>query len=588
MKESNQGFYLILGIMVVASIVMSIVTRYNPSLQKKSNISSKSEVVYKECPSLKDDKGKNVVFTPIPNFLRPYIECPQSAIRVKDEYNSHLKKGDLVVVTKMSGPRFSDSIDYDYEVVDLKKKKSFPVFMSQGVRFTTFAMQDNCVESAEPTIHSSDKVSFKCRVKPHPNLQSLFIKVDANWDGQLRRYVIDKWPSEDKTVTCPTINQSTINKFLPRDYTYFNHFQENCTIFVLVSQSSLGDSGELKVFILQLDKNKIIPVRLSDHTLYTPDAKDFPTLEQIEIVSQDKIMLSHIGDEINWNDATESYILMQKNKLEDKKSEPSKEQSQVKTSTEKTKSKVSKVPEKITEPVDKKLPEKTIEVSNSPIPADSIPLVVDPTPLQVIPQLLGHWAFNEGSGAMAIDSSSQNKAIYLSANQWTPGKFGHALQFKDNDMIALGDVFAIEKKSFSISLWIKFSQAEKENQFLTNIGSKVDSDSNYIALSYSHSGDKKLRFITKDNDLQVLDTSKTLEPHIWHHIVVTRKGAEGQIYINGQLDKTGIVQAGDLGDSSPWILGRGHQDSFQGMIDNLKLYQNVLSNSEVQKEFVSQ
>jgi hypothetical protein len=197
--------------------------------------------------------------------------------------------------------------------------------------------------------------------------------------------------------------------------------------------------------------------------------------------------------------------------------------------------------------------------------------------------LVAFYPFNGN----ANDESGNGKDGIVDGATLTKDRYGHAnkaYSFDGNDFIEIDDIYVINDRDISISLWIKFQDNNHDNQFLTN-GSIQDSDPNYFVLTYNNDSSEEIRIATRDGEDWVnLYSNNKYALNQWYHIVFTRSGGEGKIYINGTLEKAGIVLSGDIGDHHDWFIGKGLYDDrgfFKGEIDEVRIYNRVLSNDEI-------
>jgi len=58
-----------------------------------------------------------------------------------------------------------------------------------------------------------------------------------------------------------------------------------------------------------------------------------------------------------------------------------------------------------------------------------------------LPSPVAHWTFDDGAGAVALDSSGNgNDGVLIGDPQWVPGKIGGALELDgDGDFVDCGD-----------------------------------------------------------------------------------------------------------------------------------------------------
>jgi len=172
----------------------------------------------------------------------------------------------------------------------------------------------------------------------------------------------------------------------------------------------------------------------------------------------------------------------------------------------------------------------------------------------------GAFAFGEsrvGSGALAVDGVKGHIEVPDS----------EALRFTATD-------------SYSVSLWAYPAE-------LPNAWSAIISKSRTLAPWYGIwiSGDNWWTFGTSVNlggEELPSDSNGNLIPG-WHHIVVTQDGSAGQssIYVDGVQMNTG--DAHDVnGNGVLWIGGAtGVSEYFHGLIDDVRIYNRSLADSEV-------
>ncbi len=78
----------------------------------------------------------------------------------------------------------------------------------------------------------------------------------------------------------------------------------------------------------------------------------------------------------------------------------------------------------------------------------------------------------------------------------------------------------------------------------------------------------------------------TVNDGLWHHIVAVRTSStDGEIYVDGSLAGSGSGPARSLNNVPVWIGGPGFTGPFQfnGLIDDVRIYNKALSAAEVQQ-----
>jgi hypothetical protein len=196
------------------------------------------------------------------------------------------------------------------------------------------------------------------------------------------------------------------------------------------------------------------------------------------------------------------------------------------------------------------------------------------------PGLVGWWRFDEGSGTVASDSSGygNNGTVYDALP--VDGKYGKALSFPLNDgYVDLGDILRFETGDFSVSFWVKYTSGTWA----------------FINKGYAFHGINGWG-IAYENGVSVAlqgrvgtPSNAPLTENVWNFVTVTfdRDGL-GKTCINGVLkDSYDISDKQTIsGTADPLYIGRylGAMD-FEGIIDEVRIYNRALSAAEIQADY---
>lgn len=197
--------------------------------------------------------------------------------------------------------------------------------------------------------------------------------------------------------------------------------------------------------------------------------------------------------------------------------------------------------------------------------------------------LIGHWKLNNN----AIDESiNGNNGSVVNAESAT-NRFGHsnsALYFKDNGYLHFGNVLNLGLSDFSISGWFNLD----ENAFIKgemSMISKVDmpSENKYAAAIFN----SRFAIVLGNSILYCRDDQFVLKKEEWYHFTATfDRDNLLSIYLNGEMicqkdinqwENVELSDGGDLriGEYS------GHRRYFYGILDEFRMYDRVLSATEV-------
>ncbi len=219
-----------------------------------------------------------------------------------------------------------------------------------------------------------------------------------------------------------------------------------------------------------------------------------------------------------------------------------------------------------------------------------IPLILVTTTANA--EMVSHWEFDEGGGNIAYDSVNGNHGTIYGA-QWTAGRINSALHFDGfNDYVNVGDKSNLdfeEDDSFSICAWIKYSGPMDGKRH--SIVGKRNHDGNAWQEGYG-------LWITFNNlYFHIEDTSNTgveifgstlAADNKWHHAAAVRNTIEDKLYlyIDGNLDATPVedTTTATLSGNEPFTIGCSHGDNyFTGIIDDVRIYNHALSQSEIRE-----
>lgn len=172
------------------------------------------------------------------------------------------------------------------------------------------------------------------------------------------------------------------------------------------------------------------------------------------------------------------------------------------------------------------------------------------------------------NGALAGAGGAQNKPQPIN------GKMGQALNFDGTDdsiVITHGGVLA-PANNLSVSVWI--NKAAHSGDIVA-----LGSNDSYWALAAYYN--QKIEGAVAGQRFYS-DTAIPLSQ--WTHVVMTYSadGSGGKIYVNGVLDSTPFASTSTIPSQSYVIIGAPNMEGyFQGSIDDVRIYNRVISSAEV-------
>lgn len=203
--------------------------------------------------------------------------------------------------------------------------------------------------------------------------------------------------------------------------------------------------------------------------------------------------------------------------------------------------------------------------------------------------LVGHWTFdgNKIYGTQAYDSSLSYATGTISGATPTEGKIGQAMSFNGNSDIitlpalSLGD-------NWSLTLWFNLLDDWNVSGSGDHIiygaeGSTVDT---YLIFRDDSGYNGALGFRTYNPTTNLLSTTSSWKKNHWYFVALTCTSSSlKKIYINGVYENELSAVCTHQSGGNAHVLGDYYTGSydFDGRVDDVRLYNRVLSASEVQR-----
>jgi hypothetical protein len=186
--------------------------------------------------------------------------------------------------------------------------------------------------------------------------------------------------------------------------------------------------------------------------------------------------------------------------------------------------------------------------------------------------LVGYWALDEGGGVTALDfSGNGNAGSLVNAPAWGEGKINAAVAFDGNDdHVQIKGLAPLD--TFTFIAWIKLNDQASTEPSGNNLLFQKDFKENRILIRPSG-------YYIEFNSMygQGVTASNVDE---WVHIAITREGSSATFYRNADLVKSWDVGSDSVDFTSGVIGGEGNY-WFNGLIDEVRLYDRALSENEI-------
>jgi hypothetical protein len=199
--------------------------------------------------------------------------------------------------------------------------------------------------------------------------------------------------------------------------------------------------------------------------------------------------------------------------------------------------------------------------------------------------LAGWWKFDETSGNIAADSSGGNHNGTLIGNvKWAKGRIGGAIELDGHDsFVRIADKSAFDMADeVTVACWVNFRSVPVE---WTAIVTKGDSAWRLSTVNR----ERKFHMSVNDYNRNDLDTislngSSTMSDGEWHHVAAVYNGSVMKLYVDGKLDATKPWDGGIAKNNFNVLIGENAEKSgrcFDGLIDDVRIYNYALSESEI-------
>ncbi|MHC4309594.1 MAG: LamG domain-containing protein [Planctomycetota bacterium] len=209
--------------------------------------------------------------------------------------------------------------------------------------------------------------------------------------------------------------------------------------------------------------------------------------------------------------------------------------------------------------------------------------------------MISYWRMDEDTGNIAFDSIGDSDGTIIGDPQ-RPAKVGNALSFDGIDDYVVVPDFSNWNTNITIEAWIYWDQSDPSqvSWYYDTIAILGDTDAwdGYALYVYQYSDNPvlsgRLTFYSgydwSNPDSEVLSTDP-LSQEEWHHIVATADGTTMSVYIDGQFNNSiaqlnaPVLNPGLMIGDDTW--GR----HFDGTIDEMAIYNRVLTAEEIQGHY---
>jgi Concanavalin A-like lectin/glucanases superfamily/Bacterial Ig domain len=204
--------------------------------------------------------------------------------------------------------------------------------------------------------------------------------------------------------------------------------------------------------------------------------------------------------------------------------------------------------------------------------------------------LVAAYSFDEGTGTTAADSSGNgNSGTLINGATWsTTAKFGAAASFDgSNDRIDVADSNTLDLTSgMTLEAWVR---PTANSSYRTVVLKEVPGELAYsLYAADSDHGALPSGWVRVGSVSHFAAGTGSLPLNVYSHIAVTYNGTALVYYVNGVATGSTAVSGNIQTSSLPLRIGSNTiwGEYFQGQIDEVRVYNRALSQSEIQSDMV--
>lgn len=200
--------------------------------------------------------------------------------------------------------------------------------------------------------------------------------------------------------------------------------------------------------------------------------------------------------------------------------------------------------------------------------------------------LIGHWPLNEGSGVDAANiADDEYNGTLANTPTWTTGTLSGAVSLNGtNQYLEIPNAATMDYGDvFTYALWIK-RPGSSANAYEILVSKGPTAPVFLIEGTRSAVADRdKLRLCKWGSGCLMFSAAKITDTD-WHHVAVTKNGADARMYIDGVESSGTLVNQTMQNNDHVIRIGEevnGSSDPFMGEIDDVRIYNRALTGADI-------
>lgn len=203
--------------------------------------------------------------------------------------------------------------------------------------------------------------------------------------------------------------------------------------------------------------------------------------------------------------------------------------------------------------------------------------------------------FNEGTGTVSKDTSFYKNDAFIKNGSitWNQGKYGNAVYLNGSSSLVISNNSSIDiatsAERFTFSAWLKPDNSSGSGG--TILSKNISSSGAYPWYQYAviHYSGGIVFYIGTASTAYICNGPK-IPTAAWSHITITHNGSSVKFYTNGVLAKSVNASTSFVSKNFPIVIGDdgvGPYGFFKGSVDELRIYDEVISNTKIVDDFSS-
>jgi hypothetical protein len=201
-------------------------------------------------------------------------------------------------------------------------------------------------------------------------------------------------------------------------------------------------------------------------------------------------------------------------------------------------------------------------------------------------ELVAHYSFDYDVGNIVSDVSGKgNDGSTRGAPQYISGKSGKAMKFDGvDDFVKILDSETLSnRESITMGLWVKTDDVNSPMMI-----HKYDGTSPHPGYALRKYGTGTRFWAGNTGGDGWLTCTESIQDNQWHHVITTAENnGLKEIYVDGQLCSSNNAGSLDLDSQSPMYIGARGSTLFNGYLDEIKIWDQVMTQEEIEEEYES-